>query len=680
MSPITRTLLAGASALALIASSGAGAVAQSDREPEPSTESPSTQEPRIPDGPDNPETALTRLSAKTNQVVVSIEAEPEEPTVVSVSWSGDDPLAEYRALSGGKWSAWSSLPDDPYESADGETFTAEPVAVVDAERIEVRPTSDGVGADALDVEALSSPVTDIDRQITQDRPATMFSDTSKSVLNRVIPRKSWGAAEPVCDLGNTPRKHATIIHHTAGANEYSAAQVPSLLRSIQQFHMGLDPTWCDIGYHMLVDRFGNSYEGRGGGVAPARIATHAAGWNGDTFGISLIGNYSQTAPQANALTSIAQLVGWQAAYWGYDPSGEVTLTAGGGGRFAKGQVVTLPRVMGHRDVGYTECPGQNLYAQLGSIRAGARDHAKHEVSGRTLNSSRVAGDTRYTTAIAASQRSHPNGANTVYIATGGDFADALVAAPAAAQANAALLLAKPGYVPGNVMNEIRRLKPQRAVIVGGTVAISASAAEQIKQVVPSVVRRGGETRYGTARSVARGAFSSASRAYVATGENYPDALSASAVAAYHNAPVLLVRGSQSKVSPAVDATLADLGVTKAVLAGETAVISRGIEDSLSAYAPWRVGGADRYATSRLLNKYLLPKSNQVFFATGSSFPDALSGAALAGAEGAPLYLTRTDCVPLRMRSDIFESPTTRTTLVGGSAVISARVAQLEPCL
>ncbi|WP_180967405.1 cell wall-binding repeat-containing protein [Zhihengliuella halotolerans] len=677
----TRPLVAGATALALILSTTAGAAhALPDAEAESPPESASAQVPQIPEGPDNPEATLTRLTGQTSQDVVSLAAVPEEPVVISVSWSGDDPHAEYRSLSGGAWSGWEPLPDDPHVSGDGETFTAEPVAVVDAARIEIRPTADGVGSDALDVEALSSPVTDVDRAITQDGPAEMYSSTAGSVLNEVIPRESWGAAPPVCDLGNAKRKHATIIHHTAGANSYAAAQVPSLLRSIQQFHMGLDPTWCDIGYHMLVDRFGNIYEGRGGGVAPARIATHAAGWNGDTFGISLMGNYSQAAPQADALSSLSKLAGWQAAYWGYDPTDFVTLTAGGGGRFDAGEKITLPRVLGHRDVGYTECPGHNLYSRLGDIRHGAREHMRHEVAGHAIGASRVAGDTRYTTAIAASQRSHPDGAGTVYIATGGDFADALVAAPAAAHADAALLLTKPGYVPGNVLQEIKRLSPRRAVIVGGTAAVSASAADQIGKVVPSVVRRGGETRYDTARNVARGAFSSTARAYIATGENYPDALSASAVAAYHDAPVLLARGSRSAISPATDAALEDLGVSKVVLAGGTAVISPGVESSLAAYAPWRVAGADRYATSRLLNKYLLPKSTQVFFATGGDFPDALSGAALAAAEGSPLYLARPRCVPLQMRSDIFESPVRSATLVGGSAVISSAVARLEPCL
>lgn len=680
MRPAARLLLAGASALALIASSAAGAAAAPAPAPAPSPANTPAQA-QIPAGPENPESLLSQLSVRTERAVVSVATVPEEPAVLSVSWSGADPRAEYRVLSGGDWSAWSPLPDDPHESADGQTMTAEPVAVVDAERVEVRPTAEDVRSDVLDVEALSSPVTDVDRAITQDGPAKMYSSTTGSVLNEVIPRESWGAAAPVCDLGNAERKHATIVHHTAGANWYSADQVPSLLRSIQQFHMGLDPTWCDIGYHMLVDRFGNIYEGRGGGVARARIATHAAGWNSDTFGVSLIGNYSETSPGADALSAITRLAGWQAAYWGYDPTDDVTLTAGGGGRFDAGERVTLPRVMGHRDVGYTECPGHNLYSRLGDIRVGAAEHMRHEVAGRSISSGRVSGDTRYTTAIAASQRSHPDGADTVYIATGGDFADALVAAPAAAHRDAALLLTKPGYVPGNVLNEIKRLNPTRAVIVGGTAAISTSAENQIKKVIPSVVRRGGDTRYGTARSVARDAFdSTTTRAYVATGENYPDALSASAIAAYQDAPVLLARGSRSSISSATVDTLDGLGVTKVVLAGGTAVISPGVEKSLAAYAPWRVAGADRYATSRLLNKYLLPKSTQAFFATGADYPDALSGAALAGAEGAPLYLARPRCVPLRMRSDIFESPVTRATLVGGPAVISSSVARLEPCL
>ncbi|GHD08278.1 cell wall-binding repeat-containing protein [Zhihengliuella salsuginis] len=678
MRPSPRTLAVGLATLVLVAAGSSPVHADEPAAPTAST----TEGPGIPEGPGNPAAELDELSAVQEADVVSIDASPSAPVVVSISWEGPEPHAQYRVLTGESWGDWAEVPSDSHDGPDDEAHGAEiydPLAIVNAEEIQIRPTAPDANTESLTVEAYASEVTDVDRQVTQAGIAKMQSSTSNSVLQQVIPRESWGARAPVCDLGNADQKHATIIHHTAGSNAYEAWQVPSILRGIQNFHIAKNPTWCDIGYHMLVDKFGNIYEGRGGGVTKARIATHAAGWNSDTFGVSVLGDYRYAKPTWSVRNSLTRIVAWQAKYWGYDPAGKVTLTAGGGGRYPAGQRVTINRVIGHRDVGYTTCPGDNIYTYLTQFRSDAGAYMKYEEARRTVSDTRLSGDTRYTTSVEAAQRSHPNGAKKVYIATGENYADALVAAPAAAHRGAALLLTKSASVPSEVLAEVRRLNPSSAVIVGGTGAVSRKAAAQIDEIVPTVVRHSGADRYETATAVIRGAFPSANRAYAVTGGSYPDALSAAAVAGSEGAPVILVRGSSGSAGETNLRTLRSLGVSKVVVVGGPAIVSRAVADSLREFSPYRVYGADRYATNHKLNAGLVSGASEAYFATGYSFPDAISGAAVAGTRDAPLYLAKRNCIAQQARADILDSSVSRLTLLGGSAIVHDSVGDLEPC-
>lgn len=188
-----------------------------------------------------------------------------------------------------------------------------------------------------------------------------------------VTRKQWGADESLrkCSIDISPgRVQAMTVHHTAGATDYSKAQVPGILRGILRYHtqtLG----WCDIGYNMLIDKFGGVYQGRTGSHSESVIGAHAAGFNTDTFGVSVMGTYSSPAPKA-AIDALGRLGAWQAATWGYDPKSSVTLTSqGGDAKYRKGQKVTLPRIFAHRDTGYTECPGNGLYGQMAAIRSSA---------------------------------------------------------------------------------------------------------------------------------------------------------------------------------------------------------------------------------------------------------------------------------------------------------------------
>lgn len=331
--------------------------------------------------------------------------------VVGVSWevgAFDAPdSVEYRVLDGdgdaGEWIELEALAGDgpdpgTAEAADARTGT-EPLILAGGEQIEVR-----LDSGSAEVQALESEVTDADTDLAENqsavpRPSAPTTGRSSSFGTTVSPdthvstmatnngltyttRSQWGANEKLkqCAPDTTSANKAMVVHHTAGATNYTKAQVPGILRGILNYHtqaLG----WCDVGYNMLVDRYGTVYEGRSGGVAKAVVGAHASGFNTGTFGVSVMGTYSNPAPSA-AVNALGRVGAWQAKLWKYDPTSKVTLTSGGGGsaKYAKGKKVSLPRIFGHRDTSKTECPGNGLYGQLSQVRTKAKAGAGSSIT------------------------------------------------------------------------------------------------------------------------------------------------------------------------------------------------------------------------------------------------------------------------------------------------------------
>ena len=164
----------------------------------------------------------------------------------------------------------------------------------------------------------------------------------------------------------------------------------AIVKGIQLFHVQGNG-WNDIGYNFLVDRFGTIYEGRFGGVDRNVIGAHALGFNTGSVGIALLGTYGNTAPSPAAQDAIARLIAWRLDLAHVDPTSFLTYISGGSERYKSGIPVLLSAVSGHRDTGFTECPGNALYARLGAIAATARDvgglkifEPKAEASGSSI--------------------------------------------------------------------------------------------------------------------------------------------------------------------------------------------------------------------------------------------------------------------------------------------------------
>ncbi|MFJ7990474.1 peptidoglycan recognition protein [Streptomyces sp. NPDC096351] len=186
---------------------------------------------------------------------------------------------------------------------------------------------------------------------------------------KIITRKGWGADERIREKGFVYTKSikAAFVHHSATGNNYTCAQAPSVLRSIYRYHVQ-SSGWRDFGYNFAVDKCGNIYEGRAGGVAKPVLGAHTLGFNTNSMGIAVLGTFSKSAPPAAAVTAVARLTAWKLGLHGVNPKGTTYLVSGGGNLYKKGKSVKFNAIAGHRDGFATECPGVKLYGKLGTAR------------------------------------------------------------------------------------------------------------------------------------------------------------------------------------------------------------------------------------------------------------------------------------------------------------------------
>jgi N-acetylmuramoyl-L-alanine amidase len=183
-------------------------------------------------------------------------------------------------------------------------------------------------------------------------------------------RSAWRANEAIRRGAPSfaPSLQFAVVHHTAGSNSYTAAQSAAIVRGIEVYHVQGNG-WNDIGYNFLVDKYGQVFEGRFGGVERNVIGAHAEGFNTGSAGVAVLGTYGSSAPAAPARTALANLLAWRLDVAHVDPIARLTWSSGGNARFPQGVPVNLRVISGHRDTGFTTCPGAALYAQLGAIAA-----------------------------------------------------------------------------------------------------------------------------------------------------------------------------------------------------------------------------------------------------------------------------------------------------------------------
>lgn len=169
-----------------------------------------------------------------------------------------------------------------------------------------------------------------------------------------------------------------------------------------------------------------------------------------------------------------------------------------------------------------------------------------QVAGTDAKIIRVAGNTRYDTSLKVANQLSAS-SDTVIVTTGTNYADALSISPYAFATGSPVVLADPfSGLSGSALKDIKAAGYKKAIIVGGTSAVPAAVASQLKaNGVGSITRLSGDTRYATSAKIAEFELKSnigftMDGAYLATGQNFPDALAAGAVSGKHLTPLLLV--------------------------------------------------------------------------------------------------------------------------------------------
>jgi hypothetical protein len=176
-------------------------------------------------------------------------------------------------------------------------------------------------------------------------------------LPPIVPRADWGASQ--CQPRESPsygRVDVAFVHHTVNANDYTPEESPAIVLAICRYHRNSNG-WSDIGYNFLVDRHGQIFEGRAGGIDRAVVGAQAAGYNSVSTGVSNIGEFSNDRQTAAGMDALTRVLAWKLGIHGVPAQGTVT-TAGR----------TFQRISGHRDANSTACPGDALYAQLPDLR------------------------------------------------------------------------------------------------------------------------------------------------------------------------------------------------------------------------------------------------------------------------------------------------------------------------
>lgn len=260
---------------------------------------------------------------------------------------------------------------------------------------------------------------------------------------------------------------------------------------------------------------------------------------------------------------------------------------------------------------------------------------------------RISGENRYETAAAVSKQAYPDGAKSVVIANGLDYADALCGVPLAKALDAPVLLTQKNALPQATAEEIQRLGATTVYILGGTGVVDEQIENDLKESELEVVRVAGENRYGTGVQVAQKmqelAGKPALTAFFVCANDFPDALSISSVAAVREAPIFYVDKS-GKVNDVVKEYLESCGkkLSFAYVIGGSGAVGDAVFEDLQPYFKdsGRYGADNRYNTNAYINNAFKGffTGSDVYLATGKDFPDALTGGALAAKNGSPIVI------------------------------------------
>lgn len=628
--------------------------------------------------------------------------------VVGVTWAtgADVERVLVRTRHDDAWSSWAELEIDP-EAPDAGTAEAAharpgttPYVRTGADGLQVRvETASGIAPTGLAATLVDAGVEDLADATVSSVPDTAARATAEvedgseledgteegveaasagvspsRLRPALVTRAQWRADESIrkpIDWSSTIQ--AAVVHHTVNANGYSRAQAPALVRGIYEYHVK-GRGWSDVGYHFLVDRFGTVYEGRKGSIDQIPLGVHSGGFNTNTIGIAIIGDFTGSTPPDAALRSVAQVAAWKLATFARDPLGTTVLTAREGSTHPvrkPGWTGSLPVIMGHRDVASTACPGQRTYDRLGTIRSYAADQVQRvESRGRTTWAS--PGDPVVAQAY--------NASTTSWTATVRSACSGTVVRRLSGSGRGWVDVAWDGNRDSGARAPagIYRITTTRHGLTD-TVWVERLPSGGYGKETCGLSRWGGSDRWATAVALGGAGSSSSDEVVLVAGTqaSIVDGLVAGPFAASRKAPVLL--SARDALPAATRAEIIARAPSRVWLVGGTGVLGTALSRELRRLGVddvERLAGDDRYATAAAVAR-AMPASSQAVLASGEQahLVDAAAAGGAAAATDQPVLLTTRKKLPTATRSAIIARKVTRTTIVGGTGAVSGATSE-----
>lgn len=319
---------------------------------------------------------------------------PRRFDLVGLRWArGSHAEAMVRARRrGGRWTHWAHLHElgdhGPDRGSRGPAGT-DPAFVGAADELQLRLRGTPRGLRARFVRAVPTATTAqrIGRRLRRRSGGARAAQAGGPPA--IVPRAEWGASTvPPREAPLYGSVQLAFVHHTVTANDYAPEESAAIVLGIARYHRDGNG-WNDVGYNFLVDKHGQVFEGRAGGIDQAVVGAQAQGFNSVSTGIACLGTFSSVAQSEAGMDALARLIGWKLSVHGVPTAGPVTVTSAGGAasRFPAGAPVTFERISGHRDANATSCPGEVLYGQLADLRARAARYAGPQ-AGLTVQASR----------------------------------------------------------------------------------------------------------------------------------------------------------------------------------------------------------------------------------------------------------------------------------------------------
>ena len=295
-----------------------------------------------------------------------------------------------------------------------------------------------------------------------------------------------------------------------------------------------------------------------------------------------------------------------------------------------------------------------------------------DVPKQEVKTMRVEGSNRYDTAVEISKK-YFKSADTVVLANGRIYADALAASPLASLMKAPILLSESKTISKNTLDEIARLKAKEVVIVGGDNSISKDVENMLKEKKIDVKRVSGENRYMTSLNISKMVkkMAPSDQVLLVSGQNFADALSVSSMATEKKMPIILTESKA--INPTVKAELDSWNLKGVTVVGGENSVSSAVVKEIKAKENNRIAGKNRFETSVMVAKNAYPKTDKLFAASGENPADALSVGAVTAMQKTPLVLVSKNAVDPSLKAFVKENKIMNITVFGGMNSVSSEV-------